>query len=560
MKRNNKIGNKVLAILFTVALILPLCSIQGIKAEAAAHSSANGITTIDNGQMRSNMSAFDILHQMGVGINLGNTMESCGTWINSSSVSNFETAWGAPITTQNMVTGMKNAGFKSIRIPVAWSNMMSTDGSYTINTNYFNRVETIMNYAFNEGMYVIINIHFDSGWWAQFGSKNANERSQAMVKYRTMWTQIANRYKEYSDYLIFESANEELGTRLNSTDDYAGSGYFTNTQQLYNLTNQINQAFVDVVRGTGGNNSRRHLLIAGYDTDISKTCQSGFQMPTDTIQNHMMVSVHYYSPPTYCLVEDTNNSWGYKSSWGTSADIAEMKSALSNMKIYFANKGIPVIIGEYAVCDTKLSNGSYQRKQGRDVFIQTLCEYALTNGMCPMLWDTGGLFNRSQCTITNSTDAAVFSQMATLAQNTSVFVPPTANGTLTWNGTIGNTGWCPVTPVAGNNCDFVLTGLGGCYAISGVNWSAYTNPALTLTSTASSGTVSYKLSTVVNADNQYWIYIEDNQAQKTGSWTLSSSKEIDLSGLGLTGQQTVYICFVTDSFNCTANLKIGEKN
>lgn len=89
-----------------------------------------------------------------------------------------------------------------------------------------------------------------------------------------MWTQIANRFNEYSDHLIFEAANEELGERLNSTDDYAGSGYFTNTDDLYKQVTVINQAFVDTVRGTGGNNASRFLLIAGYDTDIAKTCRS----------------------------------------------------------------------------------------------------------------------------------------------------------------------------------------------------------------------------------------------------------------------------------------------
>ena len=175
------------------------------------HNSANGILTKDNGIVRADMTAFDLLHEMGVSINLGNTLESCGTWINSSSVSNYERAWGAPITTQKIISGMKEAGFHSIRIPVAWSNMMSTDGKYTINEAYLNRVEEVMNYALNENMVVIVNIHYDSGWWARFGSKDATERSEAMVKYKAIWTQIANRYKEYSDRLIFESANEEVG-------------------------------------------------------------------------------------------------------------------------------------------------------------------------------------------------------------------------------------------------------------------------------------------------------------------------------------------------------------
>lgn len=239
-----------------------------------SHLSANGIATIDDGVMRSDIDAYDIVHDMGIGINLGNTLDAVAGWLNGGgTVEDYETAWGAPVTTQEMITGMKKAGFHSIRIPVAWSNLMKDDGTYTINEDYFNRVETVMNYAFNAGMYAIVNIHYDGGWWARFGSKTESERTQAMVKYKAMWTQIANRFNEYSDHLIFEAANEELGERLNSTDDYAGSGYFTNTDDLYKQVTVINQAFVDTVRGTGGNNASRFLLIAGYNTDIAKTCR-----------------------------------------------------------------------------------------------------------------------------------------------------------------------------------------------------------------------------------------------------------------------------------------------
>lgn len=524
-----------------------------------SHLSANGIPTIDNGVMRSDLSAFDIVHDMGIGINLGNTMEACGSWLNSSNVSDYETAWGAPITTQKMITGMKQAGFRSIRIPVAWSNIMSTDGKYTINNDYFNRVETIMNYAFNEGMYVIVNIHFDSGWWARFGSTDADERAEAMNKYKTMWTQIANRYKEYSDYLIFESANEELGARLNSKDDYENSGYFSGEDELYAMTNTINQTFVNIVRGTGGNNSKRHLLIAGYDTDITKTCDARYQMPTDSISDHMMVSIHYYSPSTYCIVDDVNNSWGYRDSWGSGDDIAAMKSDLSNMKVSFVNKGIPVIIGEYGVCDTKLSETSFQRKEGRDVFFKTVCEYALNNGMVPMLWDTGSAYDRSSAKIKNTTEAANFLAMKELAEKNPVYVPAVGKDTLSWNGTVGNDSWNPVAPVAGEDCDFVMTSVGGCYSISGVDWTAFDHPTLTLHSDSLTGNVTYKIATTVNTGNQYYFYMEGDQVKKTGNWNFSSDQVIDLSDLNLSGGETVYIHLANESFGGQVNLTISNK-
>lgn len=381
----------------------PQMTVPPASTQAPLHLSKNGIETQDNGEMRDGIDAFDIVWEMGLGTNLGNTMESCGTWIDPSSVSNYETAWGAPITTQEMLTGMKEAGFSSIRIPVGWSNMMSDDGNYTINEAYFDRVETIMNYALNADMYTVINIHFDGGWWARFGSKDAAERQEAMKKFKSIWLQISNRFEEYSERVIFESANEELGARLNSTNDYEGSGYFTTTDELFETTNAINQAFVDVVRSTGGNNAKRYLTVAGYDTNIALTCDSRFRMPKDTIDGHLMVSVHYYSPAIFCIANDPANSWGYSDSWGTEQDIAAMESEFGNMRTHFVNRGYPVIIGEYGVTDITV-NGETKQKKGRDLFFKKVCEITTENNMCPMLWDTSQVFDRRTLAMADEKD------------------------------------------------------------------------------------------------------------------------------------------------------------
>ena len=432
------------------------------------HDSANGIKTIDDGVMREDITAFDIVHEMGVGTNLGNTMEA--TSASASTVQGFETAWGQPVTTQEMLTGMKKAGFNSIRIPVAWSNMMSKDGKYTIPDEFFDRIETIMNYAMNEKMYVVINDHWDGGWWARFGSMDADERTDAMVKYKTMWTQIAERFKEYSDYLIFESANEEVGERLNWESDYANSGWFESEDQLYECANLINQTFVDVVRGTGGNNAKRHLLIAGYDTNITKTCDERFKMPKDTIENHLIISVHYYSPSTYCIADKEDNSWGYAASWGTDQEKAALRAELRNMKIRFCDNGYPVIIGEYGVTDTKKADGTYVRKEGRDAFFNEVCEYALENGMCPMLWDTNQIYNRQKREITNAAERSIYLGMADKAQKLPVYTPASrTDGINTWKGTIGSSGWSPIAPQVEDGSTFLLSHLGNCYQVVGVD-------------------------------------------------------------------------------------------
>ena len=528
------------------------------------HLSANGILTSDNGVMRTGIDAYDIVKEMGAGTNLGNTLESCGTWIGTSSTSNYETAWGQPVTTQEMIDGMKAAGFDSIRIPVAWSNMMADNGTYTINEKYFNRVETVLNYALNADMYVIINIHFDSGWWARFGSKTEQERKDAMTKYKTMWTQIANRFQEYSDRLIFESANEELGTRLNSTDDYKGSGYYAkdDLDSLYKLTNEINQTFVDIVRSTGGNNARRFLLIAGYDTDISKTCDLRYKMPSDTIDSHLMVSIHYYSPATYCIADNPNNSWGYKESWGTDEDIKTLQSELSQMRISFINKGYPVIIGEYGVTDTKISENNFVRKKGRDLFFRTVCEYALDNNMCPVLWDCSQVFDRRSLTITNEAEKALYTEMNEKAHNSKLVKPSISDGCYHWTGTVANSNWSASSASASDpNSTFTISTTGGCFIISGIDWSDFKHPVLKLTCKESSGSALFRLANQVDTSNQYWHHLYDNGTGVISEKNISSGSTISINIPldDMTSTQNLYFALVNSSdFNGTISIEVVE--
>ena len=528
------------------------------------HLSANGILTSDNGVMRTGIDAYDIVKEMGAGTNLGNTLEACGTWINPSNPSNYETAWGQPVTTQEMIDGMKAAGFDSIRIPVAWSNMMADDGTYTINENYFNRVETVLNYALNADMYVIINIHFDSGWWARFGSKTEQERKDAMTKYKTMWTQIANRFNEYSDRLIFESANEELGTRLNSTDDYEGSGYYAkdDLDSLYKLTNEINQTFVDIVRSTGGNNARRFLLIAGYNTDISKTCDLRYKMPSDTIDSHLMVSIHYYSPATYCLADNPNNSWGYKESWGTDEDIKTLQSELSQMRISFVNKGYPVIIGEYGVTDTKISENNFVRKKGRDLFFRTVCEYALDNNMCPVLWDCSQVFDRRNLTMTNEAEKALYIEMNEKAHHSELVKPSVSDDGYHWTGTVANSNWSASSASASDsNSTFIITKNGGCFTISGIDWSVFKNPVLKLTCKESSGSALFRLANQVDTSNQSWHHLYDNGTGVISEKNIFSGSTISINIPldDMTATQNLYFALANSSdFNGTISVEVVE--
>lgn len=335
----------------------------------------------------------EVVWDMGNGINLGNTMESCGDWINGSSPQDFETAWGQPETTKEIIEGMKEAGFDSVRIPVAWSNMMSTDGKYTIDPAYLDRVEQIVKWVLEADMYAVVNDHWDSGWWSDFGSRDETLVNEAWKRYEAIWTQVGERFKDYSHKLIFESANEEFGT------DWG----FLRMVQQYNLITDINQKFVDIIRSQGSKNADRFLLIAGYNTNIDKTIDKRYVMPTDTVANHLMISVHYYDPAHYCLVSDPNNSWGYSDTWGTESDIEYMKNQLAKMNQY-TQQGYGVIIGEFGAFHGQLG----LVKEGCYEWYDYVLKFCEEYNFCPMSWDCSEWYVRKELKITDEKMAKIF--------------------------------------------------------------------------------------------------------------------------------------------------------
>lgn len=369
-------------------------------------SSAQESETTQETDDSENLTALELSKLMGNGINLGNTMEAYGRpelGINADT-SKYETFWGQPVTTEEMIAGMKNSGFDSIRIPVAWTNMMDYEnGDYTIADAYLDRVDELITYAINNGMYVIINDHWDGSWWGMFGSATEETRETAFTMYTSMWTQLAERYHDYDESLIFESGNEELGNRLNDTDICKDSGSLSE-DECYEMTNRINQTFVDTVRATGGNNADRFLLIAGYNTNIAKTCDDRFKMPKDTIPDKLLVSVHYYDPWNYCGT-DSGTQWGTHGEYETqNADLKKMTK--------FTEQGYGVIIGEYGV----LAKDDGTLKDSITAYTENLLDNCDRYNFVPMLWDTSTFFLRSELTFSDDDLLALYTSRSYAAQ------------------------------------------------------------------------------------------------------------------------------------------------
>ena len=269
-----------------------------------------------------------------------------------------------------------------MRLPVHWFNLISAD--YTISKDYMSRTKQIVDWALDAGLYVIMNIHHDE---KDFFKNMPTKTAETIKNYKYIWTQIAEAFKDYDDYLMFESLNEEAcwGDVFNQW-----SGTNVGKSEVFDYTFQLNQAFVDVVRASGGNNSKRHLLLAGYCTHATLTCDPMFKMPNDPA-NRCAVSIHYYTPPTFCiLTEDAD--WGKaQSTWGTQDEIKELNKNFDMIKSTFIDRGIPVIIGEYGAATENKNMESVRN------YIYSVCKACYDRNIVPVLWDTpGGFYDRNK--------------------------------------------------------------------------------------------------------------------------------------------------------------------
>ena len=330
------------------------------------------------GKMR-NITSQQLVEDMTFGWNLGNTLDVCQADRDGDGKINEhveagekvdETLWGNPKATKELFTSLKKNGVNAVRIPVTWRDHMDSNGN--IDREWMDRVQQVVDYAYSQEMYVIINVHHDGGGDPKFGAwiieESQKDYNTFLKKYKNIWKQIAERFKNYSDYLIFESMNEVGFDTL----------YNKNKADAYNLINKINQDFVDIIRATGGNNAKRHLLIAGYYTDIERTCNSLYKMPDDKA-GRCILSVHYYTPWDFCTCD-------IKHTWGTNSEVRQMETLIGKMKKNFVDKGIPVIIGEYAASGSDLSSCIF--------FIEKLNKLCSDYGIATFIWDSGSQVNR----------------------------------------------------------------------------------------------------------------------------------------------------------------------
>jgi endoglucanase len=330
------------------------------------------------------ITSVELSKEMVPGWNAGNSLEAIPG----------ETSWGNPKITQKLVDSIKAAGFKSVRIPVAWSNGMNAS-TFEISPSLMARVEEVLQYVLSAGLYAVINIHWDGGWVQPTYAK----QDSVNLRLAAFWSQIAVHFRDYDDHLIFAGTNEVMVT----------GNYGTPTKEYYTVQNGYNQTFVSTVRSTGGCNVYRHLAVQGFNTNINYTL-SYFVAPVDVISNRLIVEVHYYDPYDFTINENSSLlQWGKiatsPSQTQTWANEPYVDSQFKKMKNKFIDSGYAVLLGEYGTL-ARLNLGSDSlnilHAKNRRYYTEYVTSSMIKHGLVPVVWDNGytgnngmGLFNRT---------------------------------------------------------------------------------------------------------------------------------------------------------------------
>lgn len=346
--------------------------------------------------------ATEIYPDMGLGYNIGNTME----------VPKNPTDWGNPFPDAAYVKAIKDAGFNTVRIPCAWDSHASNG---TINAGWLDSVKTVVDLVIGNGMYAILNSHWDGGWledhvfdgegYDKTGLVNSSAATVA-AKQESYWKQIATKFAEYDEHLIFASANEPgVNDPWNGGSD---NGQWAFDEARMQVLKQFHEACLKAVRATGGNNATRIVVVQSPRTEIDKSPLLASMYPVDPAgEGYTMAEVHFY-PYQFSLMTSGDEDWGKMfyywedqtpgndaahtcsgSALGSKKSIDQL---FSGLKSRFYDKGIPVVIGEMgAVKRLGVLTGDNLKVhlKARAAWYGYTVAAAKKNGLVPCVWDTG---------------------------------------------------------------------------------------------------------------------------------------------------------------------------
>ena len=353
------------------------------KVTVSVSEEAGSVTTVTT----TALTPEEVFRAMAPGWNLGNQMDAISNGIAS------ETVWGNPKCTQATMDGVKAAGFKAVRICVTWEGHIGPGPCYQIEEKWLDRVAEIVDYAEKAGLVAIVNTHHDESYWQDIAKAYNNTAQNEKVKDEMfcLWMQIAQRFADKGEWLVFESFNEIQDGGWGWSEAFRAD-----PQAQYKVLNEWNQAFVDAVRSTGGNNATRWLGCSGYASNPAFTI-AGLVLPQDyTTENRLMVAVHDYDPYDYTLssLDDKHPNEFKIRQWGHTADPklrisgnneADVVAVFDNLKAAYLDKGIPVYLGEMGCSRHEDADFPYQK-----YYMEYFCKAAADRLLPMYVWDNGG--------------------------------------------------------------------------------------------------------------------------------------------------------------------------
>jgi len=316
------------------------------------------------------ISAKELVKEMGLGWNLGNTLDSVDDRLDKASApAAFETAWGNPVTTEKLIAKIIEEGFNVIRYPVSWRNHLGEAPEYRIDEVWMARVQELVDWAYNRGAFVILNIHHE-GWHDPY----YDNRDAAAIKLRAVWKQIAAHFEAYDEHLIFEGMNEprKCGTEL----EWNGGD-----EEGWNVVNDLNEVFVETIRSMGGNNEKRCLMIPGY----AANCTVGIRhLHIPEGDDKLIASVHAYEPFDFALNPRGRGLWN-RETW-------VIDHLMEELEELFLSKGTPAVIGEFGAMQRMVDGNEASRAEWTEYFL----EKANAVGVPCVWWDNGHFAGRGE--------------------------------------------------------------------------------------------------------------------------------------------------------------------
>ena len=325
--------------------------------------------------------AISLSRKLGYGWNLGNQMDAMVGGVSG------ETYWGNEKCTQATFDNLKSKGFSTVRIPVTWMGHIGDAPEYAVETAWLDRVAEIAGYAKKAGLNAIVNVHHDdspeSGWLCVHkAASDADYKKDMMARYKALWEQVARKFAEEGEWLIFEGYNEL------QDGGWGFGGNLTDGGKQYAVINEIAQTFVTTVRAAGGKNADRYLSILGYSANPSLTA-SNLVLPTDSAADRLIVSVHFYDPSGYALGQNSAyTEWGHTGADGKKDPNHSEKNVIDTFRMLkdkYLDKNIPVYIGECGA----VNRDDERAKSFQRYWFEFVFKAAREYGLCPIVWDNG---------------------------------------------------------------------------------------------------------------------------------------------------------------------------